>query len=26
MMAHAAALRLRTKDPVLVDRLLANYR
>ena len=25
-MAHAAALRLRTKDPVLVDRLLANYR
>ena len=26
MMAHAAALRLRTKDPVLVDKLLANYR
>jgi uncharacterized peroxidase-related enzyme len=26
MMAHAAALRLRTKDPVLVDLLLANYR
>ena len=26
MMAHAAALRLRTKDPVLVDTLLANYR
>src|SRR5215204_3774777 len=26
MMAHAAALRLRTKDPVLVDMLLANYR
>lgn len=25
-MAHAAALRLRTKDPVLVDTLLANYR
>lgn len=25
-MAHAAALRLRTKDPVLVDLLLANYR
>src|SRR6266511_2000832 len=26
MMAHAAALRLRTKNPVLVDTLLANYR
>src|SRR6266496_3433804 len=26
MMAHAAALRLRTKDPVMVDTLLANYR
>ena len=26
MMAHAAALRLRTKDQVLVDQLLANYR
>ena len=26
MMAHAAALRLRTKDSTLVDRLLANYR
>ena len=26
MTAHAAALRLRTKDPVLVDRLIANYR
>jgi len=26
MMAHAAALRLRTKDPILVDQLLANYR
>jgi uncharacterized peroxidase-related enzyme len=26
MMAHAAALRLRTKDAVLVDRLLSNYR
>ena len=26
MMAHAAALRLRTKDSVLVDTLLANYR
>ena len=26
MMAHAAALRLRTKDPVFVDQLLANYR
>ena len=25
-MAHAAALRPRTKDPVLVDRLLANHR
>jgi uncharacterized peroxidase-related enzyme len=25
-MAHAAALRLRTKDPVLVDRLISNYR
>lgn len=25
-MAHAAALRLRTKNPVLVDMLLANYR
>lgn len=25
-MSHAAALRLRTKDPVLVDTLLANYR
>ena len=25
-MAHAAALRLRTKDPVLADTLLANYR
>lgn len=25
-MAHAAALRLRTKDPVLVDRLAVNYR
>ena len=24
--AHAAALRLRTKDPVLVDHLLTNYR
>jgi uncharacterized peroxidase-related enzyme len=24
--AHAAALRLRTKDPVLVDRLAVNYR
>jgi uncharacterized peroxidase-related enzyme len=24
--AHAAALRLRTKDPVLVDRLASNYR
>ena len=24
--AHAAALRLRTKDPVLVDRLAINYR
>lgn len=24
--AHAAALRLRTKDPVFVDRLLSNYR
>lgn len=26
MITHAAALRLRTKDPVLVDTLLANYR
>ena len=26
MTAHAAALRLRTKDPVLVDHLLSNYR
>ena len=26
MMAHSAALRLRTKDPVLVDKLLANYK
>ena len=26
MMAHAAALRLRTKDAALVDTLLANYR
>ena len=26
MTAHAAALRLRTKDPVLIDRLIANYR
>src|SRR6266566_2865473 len=26
MMSHAAALRLRTKDPVFVDRLLSNYR
>ncbi len=26
MTAHAAALRLRTKDPVFVDRLLSNYR
>lgn len=26
MMTHAAALRLRTRDPVLVDMLLANYR
>lgn len=26
MMAHAAALRLRVRDPILVDRLLANYR
>lgn len=25
-MAHAAALRLRTKDPELVDRLISNYR
>lgn len=25
-MSHAAALRLRTKDPVFVDKLLANYR
>ena len=25
-MAHAAALRLRVHDPILVDRLLANYR
>jgi uncharacterized peroxidase-related enzyme len=25
-MSHAAALRLRTKDPVLVDTLMANYR
>ena len=24
--AHAAALRLRTKDPALVDRLMSNYR
>ena len=26
MQAHGAALRLRTKDPVLVDHLLSNYR
>ena len=26
MQAHGAALRLRTKDPVLVDVLLSNYR
>jgi len=26
MTAHAAALRLRTKDAILVDRLIANYR
>ena len=26
MTSHAAALRLRTKDPILVDRLIANYR
>ena len=26
MQAHGAALRLRTKDPVLVDYLLSNYR
>ncbi len=25
-MSHGAACRLRTKDPVLVDRLLTNYR
>jgi len=25
-MAHGAACRLRTKDPVLVDQLLTNYR
>ena len=26
MQAHGAALRLRTKDPVLVDHLMSNYR
>ena len=26
MQAHGAALRLRTKDPILVDHLLSNYR
>ena len=26
MMAHGAACRLRTRDPVLVDQLLTNYR
>ena len=26
MASHAAALRLRTKDPIFVDRLIANYR
>ena len=26
MQAHGAALRLRTKNPVLVDHLLSNYR
>jgi uncharacterized peroxidase-related enzyme len=26
MMAHGAACRLRTRDPVLVDQLLSNYR
>ena len=26
MTSHAAALRLRTKDPIFVDRLIANYR
>jgi uncharacterized peroxidase-related enzyme len=26
MMSHGAACRLRTKDPVLVDKLLTNYR
>ena len=26
MQAHGAALRLRVKDPVLVDHLLSNYR
>lgn len=26
MLAHGAACRLRSKDPVLVDRLLTNYR
>ena len=26
MLAHGAACRLRTKDPVLVDQLLSNYR
>jgi uncharacterized peroxidase-related enzyme len=26
MQAHGAALRLRTKDPILVDHLMSNYR